>query len=181
MSEDRVEMWRPYVRHMRAKGWSDERIGARLQASGMKQAALRALLGTIPDSCAAASAQPTAEAPAAVAGAPRALSIGMTLVAIPAAIGSGLVVLGLIEASTTTSNEWGTMGLMIVLGLGLFCVPALVLSCFVWCGRNWARVAMIGLMAIIGAIGAPFVLPALIAAPVIYVLLREDVRQYCSR
>jgi len=45
VSEDRLAIWRPCVKHLRRRGWGDERIRERLEAAGLTEAERTQLLG----------------------------------------------------------------------------------------------------------------------------------------
>jgi len=116
---------------------------------------------------------------------PRALSISMAVVAVASGLACSLGIWFIyLEFSDPDATDWRGVCLAIGLMLLMISVPALVASYFVWRGSEWARAAMVGLMGVALIIGVATLigLPVIIiAVPVIWVLLRSDVRDYCSQ
>jgi len=200
MPGDRLRQGRAYVHRLRRAGRSERAIQRGLLDAGWAEQDVAAVLEPTPrvaveratpaDSSPVAAAAPRERSPsAAPPQRPLALSISMGIVGVLSAIGAliGLAVLVLvareISISGGPSDFPSQLGFGYALGaiaIGALCLGPLAVSYYVWHGREWARVAMIGLM-FFGLMGAAYILPAVIAAPVIYVLFRQDVKDYCSR
>jgi len=180
MSNDRLGAGREYVERLRRRGRSDAQISKGLEAAGWSEAQIARLMRTqeearLPDEHEEPTPSPTTGAPPQR---PVGLSIAMGLVAVIAAAGTGLVIWAFLQARGQYLNEFDMMGVFIMLVVGLICVPALVLSIFVWRGQNWARILMMLLMGIVALVVIP--ISTVIALPILWVLSTQETRDFCS-